>query len=132
MGQTIESVGAILMMQVEPTCHFCHRPVIYVTAKWGDVNDPSSAICRYKCVPCRSEQDFNTRGRCIRWEFQVGKKYRLMFWTDPVQFSVILLADENLAPNSIEKCLLQLNTLPTNLTPQNTNEERVKLFITFS
>jgi hypothetical protein len=115
------------MIHVEPTCRFCQRRLKMVGCK-NDLNGYEEFI--YWCQACLANQTFDARAKPLRWSFQVGR-YELQFWPQDRQFAIFLLNERDLPILTINKCVLTLNFLPY-LTPQNTTEERLKLFILFS
>lgn len=115
------------MMTVEPTCRFCKRKLTVTNVK-GGYKEPQEFICW--CEACQSEQVYNDKARAIYWSFEINHKYRVQFWAIPgePQCSIFLLANGG---KEIDKCLLSIDFIPY-LTPQNTTEERIKLFLVFS
>jgi hypothetical protein len=84
----------------------------------------------YLCKPCRSQQDVDiSTGKIYYHTFKVGK-YQLSFHpeSDWWPFSISDCSDEVNGPEQI----LSLKVLPTEYTPQNTTEERIRTLLVFS
>jgi len=84
----------------------------------------------YMCESCKSQQDVDiSTGKITRHSFHIGK-FQLVFRPESewYKFGIEDCSDEYHGPENI----LELNLLPTYLTPQNTSEERIKLFLLFS
>lgn len=124
------------MITVTPTCRFCQGKLLTSSEYYNlslldpeeDNNLSYTSYHEFHCVICDSTQQYLPNGQYGIYRFCVNKKYQLSFIPAYSEFYITQITPQY-GNNLI---VLKLNFLPTNLTPQNTTEERIKLLILFS
>lgn len=119
-------------MTVQPTCRYCQR-----TITWSCTHVPTristgpykdKVVETYWCARCKSSQDFTEGGQPLDYYFMVGP-YKLCFYPLTQHFEIHHCTNGRKAPATL---VAQIKQLPTHLTPQNMDENRVKCLIVFS
>lgn len=115
------------MTPLQLTCRFCYRPLIYAQTS---ASPGSTLLYQYKCLACNSTQHFWENGSPAHYTFTIGN-YILIF-LPAIQAMEIVRINHNPNGTTLGNLVLKLPFLPTNLTPQNTTEDRIKTMIVFS
>lgn len=117
-------------MNVRPTCRFCQRELVYLTAFRNPKNE---SLYSYQCVRCNSEQLYTKDGAPATYNFKIAGTFELRFLPgEDKPFKVYALSHVHLDGTPFTgKPVLELDFMPQ-LTPQNCSLERIKTLILFS
>jgi hypothetical protein len=113
------------MKAPDRNCMYCDQHMSYAEVwtppDFGINSYAGEATHIYLCEHCKSQQDYHASTNTLSYHtFRIGK-YQLAFFPESDLFRIAYCSGEDAFP----ECILELNTLPTHLTPKTTTEKDV-------